>query len=93
VRHLDWAAFQKQRGGRSILMTTKGSTSLYDFAFHPHDVLMFGRESAGVPDDIAAQCAARVRIPMAASARSLNLSVSAGIALAEALRQTGELPQ
>lgn len=93
VRHLDWAAFQKQRGGRLILMTTKGSTSLYNFAFHPDDVLMFGRESAGVPDEIAAQCAARVRIPMAASARSLNLSVSAGIALAEALRQTGELPQ
>ena len=93
VRHLDWATFQKQRGGRLILMTTKGSTSLYNFAFHSDDVLMFGRESAGVPDKIAVQCAARVRIPMAASARSLNLSVSAGIALAEALRQTGELPQ
>jgi tRNA (cytidine/uridine-2'-O-)-methyltransferase len=54
---------------------------------------MFGRESAGVPADVAGYCAARVRIPIMASARSLNLSVSAGIAVAEALRQTGELPR
>jgi tRNA (cytidine/uridine-2'-O-)-methyltransferase len=93
VRHSDWTAFQEQIEGRLILMTTKGSSSLYDFTFHANDVLMFGRESAGVPEHVAAQCAARARIPMAASARSLNLSVSAGIALTEALRQTGELPQ
>jgi tRNA (cytidine/uridine-2'-O-)-methyltransferase len=93
VRHSDWVAFKVQLDGRLILMTTKGIEALHDFAFRPDDVLMFGQESAGVPLEIAAQCAARVRIPIAASARSLNLSVSAGIALAEALRQTGELPQ
>jgi tRNA (cytidine/uridine-2'-O-)-methyltransferase len=92
VRHADWAAFRAQLSGRLILMTTKGSESLYTMAFQPDDVLMFGQESAGVPEDVAAKCAARMRIPMAASARSLNLSVSAGIAIAEALRQTGKLP-
>ncbi len=93
ARHSDWDAFQKQITGRLILMTTKGTGSLYTMTFMADDVLMFGQESAGVPEDVAAQCAARVRIPIMASARSLNLSVSAGIALAEALRQTGKLPQ
>jgi tRNA (cytidine/uridine-2'-O-)-methyltransferase len=93
VRHSDWTAFQAQVQGRLILLTTKGDVPLYDMAFEPDDVLMFGRESAGVPAEVAAYCAARVRIPIMASARSLNLSVSAGIAVAEALRQTGELPQ
>ena len=96
VRHSDWSAFHTQVTGRLILLTTKGNVSLYDMVFQPEDVLMFGRESAGVPHDVAAHCAARIRIPIAASARSLNLSVSAGIALSEALRQTGrqtgELP-
>lgn len=92
TRHADWMAFQAQVTGRLILMTTKGTTSLYETTFQSGDVLMFGRESAGVPGDVAAACAARVRIPLMPTARSLNLSVSAGIALAEALRQTGELP-
>jgi tRNA (cytidine/uridine-2'-O-)-methyltransferase len=93
VRHSDWTAFQAQIRGRLILLTTKGDVQLFDMTFQTDDILMFGRESAGVPADIAACCAARVRIPITASARSLNLSVSAGIAIAEALRQTGELPQ
>jgi tRNA (cytidine/uridine-2'-O-)-methyltransferase len=93
VRHSDWTAFHGQVSGRMILMTTKGSGSLYEFAFEPSDTLIFGRESAGVPEAVANKCAARLRIPIAASARSLNLSVSAGIAIAEALRQTGDLPK
>ncbi len=93
VRHSDWSAFHAQIDGRLILMTTKGVESLYEIVFRPNDILMFGQESAGVPEGVAAQCAARVRIPIMASARSLNLSVSVGIAIAEALRQTGELPQ
>jgi tRNA (cytidine/uridine-2'-O-)-methyltransferase len=93
VRHPDWAEFRAQISGRLILMTTKGSGSLYSFSFKPDDILLFGRESAGVPEAVAEKCAARVRIPIAASARSLNLSVSAGIAIAEALRQTGGLPE
>jgi tRNA (cytidine/uridine-2'-O-)-methyltransferase len=93
VRHPHWVSFREKLGARLILMTTKGNDTLYDFDFQATDILMFGRESAGVPDDVAACCAARVRIPIAASARSLNLAVSVGIALSEALRQTGELPQ
>jgi tRNA (cytidine/uridine-2'-O-)-methyltransferase len=93
VRHAHWYAFQEQRGGRLVLMTTKGACSLYSFAFEADDILMFGQESAGVPESVSSICDARIRIPMAATARSLNLSVSAGIAISEALRQTGGLPQ
>ncbi len=93
VRHDDWDAFRALVAGRLILMTTKGTMSLYDHMFRPDDILLFGYESAGVPAAVAGQCAARLRIPITASARSLNLAVSAGIAIAEALRQTGELPQ
>jgi tRNA (cytidine/uridine-2'-O-)-methyltransferase len=92
TRHADWAAFRAQLAGRLILMTTKGTSSLYDTMFETGDTLLFGQESAGVPDSIAKACAARVRIPIMASARSLNLAVSAGIAISEALRQTGGLP-
>lgn len=93
VRHADWAAYRSARQGRLILLTTKGTHRLPDFAFEPSDTLLFGRESAGVPDEVAQACNARVRIPLAAGARSLNLAVSCGIATAEALRQTGELPE
>ena len=92
VRHADWAAFYAQLTGRLILLTTKGDVALYDMSFLSNDILMFGQESAGVPDEVSAIAAARIRIPIAAPARSLNLSVSAGIAIAEALRQTGGLP-
>ena len=92
TRHADWEAFRTQAAGRLILMTTKGTSSLYDMIFETGDILLFGQESAGVPETVAKACAARVRIPIAASARSLNLSVSAGIAISEALRQTGGLP-
>lgn len=92
VRHVDWTAFAAQRTGRLMLLTTKGTAMLHATAFRPDDILLFGSESAGVPDAVATECAARIRIPIASSARSLNLSVSAGIALFEALRQTGGLP-
>ena len=93
VRHSNWKSFCAQRQGRLILLTTKGQGSLYDLGYLSDDTLIFGQESAGVPEDVAMVCDARVRIPMAASARSLNLAVSAGIAISEALRQTGGLPQ
>ena len=91
-RHANWEKFLTTISGRLIHMTTKGDQSPYAFQFSHDDTLLFGRESAGVPADVAAHCDARLRIPIAASARSLNLSVSAGIAIAEALRQTGGLP-
>jgi len=93
TRHRDWAAFQAERpAGRLVLFTTRGATRLDDFDFAPDDVLLFGRESAGVPEEVHAAADARVLIPIRAETRSLNLSVSAGVALFEALRQTGRLP-
>ena len=95
VRHDDWNSFAQncnQNGRRIILLSSGGSTNLYDFAFTPHDVLLLGRESAGAPDHVAAAADARVHIPMMPGNRSLNISVAAGIALGEALRQTGCTP-
>ena len=66
--------------------------SVYDFAFAPDDILLFGKESAGVPAAIADACHARVRIPMRPQVRSMNLASSAALALGEALRQTQTLP-
>lgn len=94
-RHASFAAFDAQRkaeGRRLVLFTTKAATPLHDFSFRADDVLLFGRESAGVPPQVHAIADARVSIPMRAGLRSLNVAVSAGIAVAEALRQTGGLP-
>ncbi|ABS68191.1 tRNA/rRNA methyltransferase (SpoU) [Xanthobacter versatilis] len=94
-RHASFAAFDAERraeGRRVVLFTTQGAEPLFGFRFQPDDVLLFGRESAGVPESVHAVADARLRIPMRAGVRSLNVAVSAGIALAEALRQTGGLP-
>ena len=89
VRHADWAAFQRDRcPGRLVLFTTKGATSLNDFIFQPDDVLLFGSEPSGAPDVVHEAADARVVIPIQPGARSLNLAVSAGIGVFEALRQT-----
>lgn len=93
TRHADWDAFQRDRApGRLVLFTTKGATPLPEFEFRPDDVLLFGKESAGAPDYVHAAADARVFIPIRPETRSLNLSVSAGIALWEGLRQLDELP-
>ncbi len=93
VRHRDFASFLKQLdGARLILATTRARAGLYEFRFAENDVLMFGRESAGVPGDVAEQCDERIRIPIRADVRSFNLATAASIAAAEALRQTGKLP-
>ncbi|MFA4949608.1 tRNA (cytidine(34)-2'-O)-methyltransferase [Brevundimonas sp.] len=92
TRHADWDAFQRDRSpGRLILFTTKGATPLNAFAFQPDDTLLFGSETSGAPDHVHAAADARVVIPIRPEARSLNLSVSAGMALWEGLRQTGGL--
>ena len=93
ARHSDWATFRAAVPTRIVLLTTKATTRLPDFAFAPDDVLLMGSESAGVPKDVAAACDATVRIPIARTVRSLNIAVAAGIALGEALRQTGGLPE
>lgn len=88
-RHDSWTAYAgAPHAGRLVLFTTAGSQDLWDFEFSAGDRLMFGRESAGVPADIAQAAGARVRIPLRPGARSLNVTVSAGIAVAEAIRQT-----
>ena len=87
-RHLDWASFNKARTGRLVLATTRGAVDLWDARFEPDDILLFGRESAGVPDHVHATAELAVRIPLRHGFRSLNVAVSAGIILAESLRQT-----
>ncbi|PTX57856.1 tRNA (cytidine/uridine-2'-O-)-methyltransferase [Litoreibacter ponti] len=85
--HDNWDAFQQTKTGRLVLFTTQGATDLWDFRFQKGDCLLFGRESAGVPDHIHAGADARVKIAMPGGGRSLNVAISAGIALAEAHRQ------
>ncbi len=93
VRHAGWQAFlETVAGQRLLLFTTKGSGSVYDFAFRADDILLFGKESAGVAVEVFEACDARLRLPMRAEVRSMNLAMSAGLALGEALRQTGGLP-
>ena len=93
--HPSWAAFtaSEARGeGRLVLFTTAGASPLHDFGFLPGDTLLFGRESAGAPPEVHAAAGARVVIPLAPGARSLNLVTAAAIGLFEALRQTGQIP-
>jgi tRNA (cytidine/uridine-2'-O-)-methyltransferase len=92
-RHADFDAFKASMGAqRLILFTTKVRQSAYDFSFMADDVLLFGKESAGVPTTVADACHARLRIPMRPQVRSMNLAMSAALALGEALRQTASLP-
>ncbi len=92
-RHPDWASFlDTLDGARVVLMSSKASTPLPHFHFRPDDVILMGSESKGAPPEVHDRADARVYIPMAAGFRSLNISVSAGIALAEALRQTAQFP-
>ena len=92
TRHVDWSAFRAAQTGRVLLLSSKADTRVHDFAFAADDVLLFGQESAGVPDSVRDECNAALRIPLGIHVRSLNVSVAAGIALGEALRQTGQLP-
>jgi len=93
TRHSGWAEFAAAGLGRIVLFTTKGATPLHEFRFAPNDVLLFGRESAGVPDEVQAAADARVIIPLSPGRRSFNVTVSAAIGLSEALRQTGLFPK
>ncbi|MDJ0275918.1 tRNA (cytidine(34)-2'-O)-methyltransferase [Sphingomonas sp. 2R-10] len=93
TRHADFAAFETATGRpRRILFTTRATQSAYDFAFAADDVLLFGKESAGVPAEVAARCDVSLRLPIRGEVRSMNLATAAALALGEALRQTGMLP-
>jgi tRNA (cytidine/uridine-2'-O-)-methyltransferase len=92
-RHASWRAFQETRPeARRVLLTTKAAVSFLDFKFQQGDILIAGRESAGVPEEVHAACPARILIPMVKGVRSLNVAVAASIALSEALRQTAQFP-
>jgi tRNA (cytidine/uridine-2'-O-)-methyltransferase len=92
IRHDSWARFAEWRAearDRLILFTTKGAVSYLDFRYNPSDILLFGRETAGVPETVAAAADARLKIPIRPALRSLNVAMAAAIAVGEALRQTG----
>lgn len=93
TRHLDWDAFVATLPGRLVLLTTAADTSLPAARFEPDDTLLLGSESTGAQPFVHQRADLRIRIPVAGNARSLNLAVAAGIALAEALRQTGDWPE
>lgn len=88
VRHASWQAFRDTVNGRLILLTTKAALAYTGFRFAETDVLLMGRESAGVPDDVHMSVDARVRVPMRDGARSLNVALAASMVVGEALRQT-----
>jgi tRNA (cytidine/uridine-2'-O-)-methyltransferase len=93
--HADWQAFglwRRTARRRLIALSTRGSIALHAFAFRPDDVLLLGRESAGLPEPVRAEADSVLRIPVLPGNRSLNVAVAAAIALAEALRQTDQLP-
>jgi tRNA (cytidine/uridine-2'-O-)-methyltransferase len=92
VRHPDFEAFRAAAPGRLVLLSTKGTQSPYDFSFEADDTLLLGKESGGVPSEVAAACDAVLRLPIRADVRSLNLATAAALALGEALRQTSGLP-
>lgn len=91
TRHDSWMKFEEWRrkgGHRLLLFTTKGAVPYLDFHYRPSDILLFGRETAGVPQAVADAADARLVIPLKPGLRSLNVAMAAGIALGEALRQT-----
>lgn len=90
VRHVSWEKFRAAQKGRLVLMTTKASQPYTEFAFAADDILLFGRESSGVPDFVHAAADARIKIPVQAATRSLNLVQAASMALGEAMRQVGD---
>ena len=97
VRHASWQAFNDKVfaggfAGRIVLLSTKADTLLQDFSFQPGDILLLGRESAGVPDHVHDSADARVKLSMGDGLRSMNVAVSGAIAAFEALRQLQALP-
>ena len=93
VRHASWNAFRQAQHGRLVLLSTQASLPYHRFAFARDDVLLLGRETAGVPREVAAVVDASVVVPMRHGLRSLNVALAAAIALGEALRQTALLPE
>ncbi|MBZ9740294.1 MULTISPECIES: tRNA (cytidine(34)-2'-O)-methyltransferase [unclassified Mesorhizobium] len=90
TRHVDWNAFEawrKARADRLVLLSTKAAIPYTDFSFTDRDILLFGRESAGVPDPVHQAADARLTIPMQPNARSINVALSVAMVAGEAIRQ------
>ncbi len=85
----DFKQHTERTGGRLILLTTRAEAAYHNIVYESSDVILVGRESAGVPEEIHASVNLRVRIPMRPDLRSLNVAVSVAMVLGEALRQTG----
>jgi tRNA (cytidine/uridine-2'-O-)-methyltransferase len=95
TRHVSWASFEAWRregNGRLVLATTKGAVPYAGFVYQPDDIILVGRESAGVPDEVHEAADARIVIPMRPGLRSLNVAMTAAMILGEALRQTDGFP-
>jgi tRNA (cytidine/uridine-2'-O-)-methyltransferase len=91
TRHLSWPDFDRWRSARAlrlVLFTTAAATGYLDHGYKPDDILLFGRESAGVPNHVHEAADVRLRIPMRAGMRSLNVAMTCAMAVGEALRQT-----
>lgn len=93
LRHQSWEAFAAQCGQRRlILLSTKAAQRYTDFMYQADDILLVGRESAGVPDDVHQAATARVYVPLVPGARSLNVVTAAAMVAGEAMRQVGAWP-
>jgi len=91
ARHVNWQRFdewRRENGRRLVLASTRAALPYTRFEFHPDDILLFGRESAGVPDHVHETADARILIPMVEGRRSINVAMSAAMIAGEALRQT-----
>jgi tRNA (cytidine/uridine-2'-O-)-methyltransferase len=91
TRHVSWSKFEewrRQAGHRLVLFSTKGATSYLDFTYGASDILLFGRETVGVTDEVVAAADAQLKIPIQSGLRSLNVAMAAAMAIGEALRQT-----
>jgi tRNA (cytidine/uridine-2'-O-)-methyltransferase len=94
-RHISFESFEffrAEQGSRLVLLSTKAAIPYTDFAFRPDDILLFGRESAGVPPSVHERAEARLIVPMRPGLRSINLAMTVAMVTGEALRQTGGLP-
>jgi tRNA (cytidine/uridine-2'-O-)-methyltransferase len=91
--HLSWERFLAARpGGRLILLSSRAHTPYYKVSYRPDDVLLVGRETAGVPDEVRTTCDLSVAIPLQPGLRSINAATAAAMVLGEALRQTASFP-
>ena len=91
TRHRSWTAFESWRRGQGLrlaLFTTRATLAYFEHAFDQRDILLFGRESAGVPDEVHAAADVRLRIPMQPGLRSINVAMVCAMAIGEAMRQT-----